>query len=60
VAGFVSRIQRAPDGKSYGFIIYDETNRPSLYLGFSSRDEADRAAQQMTGMLATARRCEQR
>ena len=60
MAGFINRIQRSPDGKSYGFIVYDQTNRPSLYLGSSSRVEADRAAQQMTGLLATALRYEQR
>jgi hypothetical protein len=60
VAGFISRIQRSPDGKTYGFTVYDETNRPSLYLGFSDKVEADRAAQQMTGVLATARQCQQR
>ena len=60
MAGFISRIQRSPDGKTYGFIVYDETNRPSLDLGFSSRAEADAAAQQMIGLLAIARRCEQR
>ena len=56
VAGFISRIQRSPDGRTFGFIVYYNANR----LGFSSRIEADRAAQQIIGLLATARRCEQR
>jgi hypothetical protein len=60
VAGYISRIHPSPDGKTYGFIVYDQTNRASLYLGFFSQLEADRAALQMTGLLATARQCEQR
>jgi hypothetical protein len=60
VVGYISRIHQSPDGKTYGFIVYDQTNRASLYLGFSSQLEADRAAQKMTRVLATARHCEQR
>jgi hypothetical protein len=34
------------DGSTYGFVIYDEANRPSLYLGFASVVEADKAARE--------------
>jgi len=60
MAGFIGRIQRSQDGKTYGFLIYDEMSRPSLYLGFSTKVEADRAAHELTGVLVTALRCEQR
>jgi hypothetical protein len=43
MAGFIGRIQRSQDGKTYGFLVYDEISRPSLYLGFSSKVEADTA-----------------
>ena len=59
MAGFIGRIQRSQDGKTYGFLVYDEISRPSLYLGFSTKVEADTAAREMTGVLVT-RRCEQR
>jgi hypothetical protein len=42
VAGFISRIQRSSDGKTWGFVICDEMNHAKLSLGFSSPLEADR------------------
>jgi hypothetical protein len=60
MAGFIGRIQRSQDGKTYGFLVYDEISRPSLYLGFATKIEADTAAREMVGLLVTARRCEQR
>ncbi|HXU94360.1 MAG TPA: hypothetical protein VFP33_11965, partial [Gallionella sp.] len=57
MAGFISRIQRSADGKTYRFVIYDEINDAALYLPFASPLEADSAALQMQGMLATAQRC---
>jgi hypothetical protein len=36
-------IQRAQDGQSYGFVLYDAQGRACLYLGFSTWHDADRA-----------------
>jgi hypothetical protein len=60
MAGFIGRIQRSQDANTYSFVVYDEVSLPSLYLGFSTKVEADTAAREMTGVLVTARRCEQR
>ena len=60
MAGFIGRIQRSQDANTYNFVVYDEVSLPSLYLGFSTKVEADTAAREMTGVLVTARRCEQR
>ena len=35
MAGRIGSVQKAQDGQSYGFVIYDTQDRASLYLGFS-------------------------
>ena len=35
MAGRIGSIQRAQYGKSYGFVLYDETNKACVYLGSS-------------------------
>ena len=57
MAGRIGSVQAAQDGKTYRFIVYDETDRASLYLGFGSRHQADAAAREMHGLLVTAMRC---
>jgi hypothetical protein len=44
MAGRIGSVQAAPDGKTYGFIVYDETDRAWLYLGFGSWHHAARDA----------------
>jgi hypothetical protein len=44
MAGRIGSIQKAADGKSYGFVVFDETDRACVYLGFSTWHDADRAA----------------
>jgi len=53
-------VQPAQDGQSYGFLLYDEQDRPCMYLGFSTRRDADRAAREALGLLVTALVCEGR
>ena len=36
MAGRIGSVQRAQDGQSYGFVLYDAQDRASLYLGFST------------------------
>ena len=57
MAGRVGSVQRSRDGKSYGFVIYDEADRACVYFGFSSWHEADNAARQAQSLLITAMRC---
>jgi hypothetical protein len=54
MAGRIGSVQRATDGSSYGFVIFDTEDRPSLYLGFGSWHQADAAARLAQGLLATA------
>ena len=42
MAGRIGSVQKAQDGQSYGFVIYDAQDRASLYLGFSTWHDADR------------------
>jgi hypothetical protein len=60
VAGRIGSIQKGQDGQSYGFVVYDTLDRASLYLGFSTWDEADRAARYAQGLLVTALACVRR
>jgi hypothetical protein len=60
VAGRIGSVQRAADGSSYGFVIFDAEDRPSLYLGFASWHQADAASRLAQGLLATALACEAR
>ena len=53
-------MQPAQDGQSYGFVVYDAQDRACLYLGFSTRRDADRAAREALGLLVTALTCERR
>jgi hypothetical protein len=46
MAGRIGSVQKAQDGKTYGFVVFDEADRPSLYLGFGSWHDADRAARE--------------
>jgi hypothetical protein len=41
MAGRIGSVQRAQDGQTYGFVIYDGQDRASLYLGFSTWHDAD-------------------
>ena len=53
-------VQKAADGQSWGFLIFDAQDRACLYLGFGSWDDADRAAREAQGLLVTALACVQR
>jgi hypothetical protein len=55
MAGRIGPVQKAQDGKTYGFVVFDEADRPSLYLGFGSWHDADRAAREAQGLLVTRR-----
>lgn len=60
MAGRIGSVQKAQDGQSYGFVIYDAQDRASLYLGFSTWHDADRAAREAQGLLVTALACVRR
>jgi hypothetical protein len=53
----LARFQKAQDGQTYGFVIYDEHDRACAYLGFSTWHEADRAAREAQGLLVAALVC---
>jgi hypothetical protein len=57
MAGRIGSVQRAQDGQTYGFVIYDMADRACVYLGFSTWHDADRAAREAQGLLATALAC---
>ena len=52
--------ERAQDGQSYGFVIFDAQDRATLYLEFSTWHDADRAAREAQGLLVTAPACVRR
>jgi hypothetical protein len=60
MAGRIGSVQKARDGQTYGFIIYDQMDRACLYLGFSTWHDADRAAREAQGLLVTALACVRR
>ena len=60
MAGRIGSVQRAKDGQSYGFVIYDSQDRACVHLGFSTWRDADRAAREAQGLLVTALVCEER
>lgn len=60
MAGRIGSVQRAQDGWTYGFVIYDAQDQPSLYLGFASWHAADQAAREARGLLVAAMACERR
>jgi len=53
MAGRIGSVQKAQDGQTYGFVIYDTQDRACVYLGFSSWHDADRAAREAQGLLVT-------
>jgi hypothetical protein len=59
-AGRIGSIHKAKVGEGYGFVVYDEADRASLYLGFSTWHDADRAAREAQGLLVTALACVRR
>ncbi len=60
MAGRIGSVQQSKDGKTYGFVIYDEADRACLYLGYSSWHEADRAVREAQGLLVAALACVRR
>jgi hypothetical protein len=60
MAGRIGSVQKARDGETYGFIVYDQMDRACLYLGFSTWHDADRAAREAQGLLVTALACVRR
>jgi hypothetical protein len=60
MSGRIGSLERAQDGKSYGFVVYDEQDRACVYLGFGTWHDADRAAREAQGLLVTALACERR
>jgi hypothetical protein len=60
MAGRIGSVQKARDGQTYGFVIYDQMDRACLYLGFSTWHDADRAAREAQGLLVTALACVRR
>jgi hypothetical protein len=57
MAGCIGSVQRAQEGQTYGFVIYDATDRACVYLGFSTGHDADLAAREAQGLLVTALAC---
>jgi hypothetical protein len=51
MAGRIGSIQKAQDGQTYGFVIFDAQDRACVYLGFSTWHDADRAAREAQGLL---------
>ena len=45
MAGRIGSVQKAQDGQSYGFVVYDGADRACVYLGFSTWHDADRAGE---------------
>ena len=60
MAGRIGSVQKAQDGKSYGFVLYDAQDRACVYLGFSTWHDAYRAAREAQGLLVTALACVRR
>jgi hypothetical protein len=60
MAGLISSVQQSKDGKTYGFVIFDEAGKASSYLGFGTWHEADRTAREMQSLLASALACVRR
>ena len=60
MAGRIGSVYKAQDGKTYGFVVFDETNKACVYLGFGSWHDADRAAREAQGLLVTALACVRR
>ena len=60
MAGRIGSVQKAADGRSYGFVIFDAQDRACMYLGFSAWHDADRAAREAQGLLVTALACVRR
>jgi hypothetical protein len=60
MAGRIGRIERAQDGQSYGFVIYDALDRACVYLGYPTLHQADTAARDVQGLLVTTQVCEKR
>jgi hypothetical protein len=57
MAGRIGSIEKAKEGDSYGFAVYDEADCACCYLGFPTWHQADDAARQMQGLLVAAMRC---
>jgi len=60
MAGRIGSVQKASDGQSYGFVIFDAEDRACMYLGFGTWHDADRAAREAQGLLVTALACVRR
>ena len=60
MAGRIGSVQQSSDGKTYGFVVYDQADLACVYLGFSTWHEADRAAREAQGLLVTALTCMRR
>jgi hypothetical protein len=60
MAGRIGSVQKAQDGLTYGFVVYDTADRACVYLGFSTWHDADRAAREAQGLLVTALVCVRR
>ncbi len=60
MAGRIGSVQKAQDGQTYGFVLYDAQDRACVYLGFSTWHDGDRAAREAQGLLVTALACERR
>jgi hypothetical protein len=50
MAGRIRSIQRASDGSSYGFVIYDAQDRACVYLGFSTWHDSDKGGTRSAGL----------
>jgi hypothetical protein len=60
MAGRIGPVHQSEDGRSYGFLVYDDANRACAYLGFNTWHEADRAARLAQALWAAAVTCARR
>jgi hypothetical protein len=54
MAGRIGSVQKAADGPSYGFVIFDTQDRACLYLGFSTWARCGPGGARVQGLPATA------
>jgi hypothetical protein len=60
MVGHIGRVERAAEGSSYGFVVYDEIAKPCVYIGFPTWHQAGQAAREMAGLMVTAVACVKR
>jgi hypothetical protein len=60
MAGRIGAVQRAQDGQTYGFVVYDAQDRACVFLGYPTWHQADIAPRHVQGLLVTALVCEKR